>query len=135
MTMKSPGQWPGGKPPEIVHDYVDWLCTPEADRDPRTKTAWAKEHTVDYSTVKRWDTDDRVKQLITLRANSLNMGPERVQQVMNAIYNKAKGGDMTAAKLYMDHVDKITPRKTGKEDLSDLTAEELAELAALSAEV
>lgn len=127
--MKTHFGWPKGKPPPIVHEYVNWLCTPLDDRESKTKTAWAAEHGVGYSTVKEWDRDDRVKWLIQASADKLNMGPERVQQVMNALFRKASNGDTAAAKLYMEHVDKLKPPVDTNVDLSDLSDEEVAELA------
>lgn len=125
------GQWENGVPPQRVHDYVAWLVSPEGTRTPTTKTAYAAEHSISPSTLKDWERDDRVKKLIRDSADKLNMSGERIQQVMNAMWNKAQGGDVQAAKLYMDHVDKIMPRDGGGmgggyEDMSD---EELHELA------
>ena len=119
-------QWPNGKPPEIVHEFVDWLLLPEASRQPRTRAAWADEHGYDRSTVYGWEKDDRVRWLIRDKADELNMGPERVQQVMNALYARAAGGDVQAAKLYMEHVDKILPRDRRQvTSASELTDEQL----------
>lgn len=130
MARWQPGAWPGGKPPDYVVEYIEWLVTPEAMRKPATKTAWAAEHGFSPRTLTDWDHDDRVKWQIRERADALNMSPERVQAVMNALYRKAETGDVQAAKLYMDHVDKIMPREheaqKGFESMSD---EELAALA------
>ena len=125
------GQWPGGKPPEQVIEYVEWLVMPEAMREPKTKTAWADEHGVNRRTLNEWENDDRVKWAIRDRADALNMSPDRVQAVMNALWKKAEGGDVQAAKLYLEHVDKIMPRDTpgsggGFENMTD---EQLTELA------
>lgn len=123
-------QWPGGKPPEYVVEYVDWLCLPESMRQPATKAGWAEEHGLNRKTLNDWEHDDRVKWLIRDRADTLNMGPERVQAVMNALYNKAQNGDVQAMKLYLDHVDKIMPREpAGGGGYEDMTDEQLAELA------
>lgn len=130
MTMRNNStQWPGGKPPDHVLEYVDWLIVPESMRQPKSKQAWADEHGVHVRTLNDWEHDDRVKWQIRERADALNMGPERVQAVMNALWNRALV-ETQAAKLYLDHVDKIMPRdgeaKNGFEEMSD---EDLAELA------
>ena len=122
-------QWPDGKPPQYVVDYVDWLVLPESMREPKTKTAMADQLGVNIKTLNTWEHDDRVRWLIRDRADALNMSPERIQGVMNALYQRALS-ETQAAKLYLDHVDKIMPREAqaekGFEDMSD---EELAELA------
>lgn len=121
--MAEAERWAGGKVPQHVLDYVEWLVMPEAMRDPKTKVAWAEQAGVNRRTLNEWENDDRVKWAIRDRADALNMSPDRVQAVMNALWKKAEGGDVQAAKLYMDHVDKIMPREgakvTGFEDLSD----------------
>jgi len=130
-NMKVPGAWEGGKPPDYVLEYVEWLVTPEQLRQPRTKAAWAEEHGFNRKTLTDWEHDDRVRWAIRDRADSLNMSPERVQEVMNALFNKAKAGDVQASKLYLDHVDKIMPREgtAGKGGYEDMSDEQLAELA------
>lgn len=123
-------QWEGGKPPERVVEYVEWLVTPEAMRIPGTKTAYAEKIGVNVKTLREWEHDDRVRWLIQDRADALNMSPERVQEVMNALYKRALV-ETQAAKLYLDHVDKIMPRKAPEESggFEDMSDEELAELA------
>lgn len=133
MTMRNKlkQQWPGGKPPQEVHDYVDWLLMPESQRVPATKKAYADAIGRTTTTLLVWEKDDRVKWIIQDKADKLNMSPERVQSVMNALFKKAESGDTAAAKLYLEHVDKIMPRKERHAgDLAELTDEELAEMAA-----
>lgn len=124
--------WPKGKVPPHVLEYVDWLVLPESMRQPATKSAWAEEHGFHRRTLTEWEHDDRVRWAIRDKADTMNMSPERIQAVMNALYNKAAQGDVQSMKLYLEHVDKIMPRdepgskSKGYEDMSD---EELAELA------
>jgi hypothetical protein len=129
--MGTPGeQWVGGKPPAHVIEYVEWLVTPEALRVPSTKNGWAEEHGFNRKTLNEWERDDRVRWAIRDRADQLNMSPERIQGVMNAMWRKAEQGDVQAAKLYMDHVDKLMPREPSKaQGFEDMTDEQLAELA------
>ena len=117
------GQWPGGKPPQEVHDFVEWLCLPLDMRDPPSKRAYAEKIGRTIDTLRSWEKDDRVRPLIQAKADALNMSPERVQAVLNALYNRAATGDTTAAKLYLEHCERILPRKppepVGLETLSD----------------
>lgn len=128
--MKTHNGWPGGKPPDYVVAYVEWLVLPEDFRQPRTKADYAREHGYNRKTLWEWENDDRVRWMIRDRADSLNMSPERIQEAMNALYKKAIGGDTQALKLYLDHVDKIMPReKAAEKGFEDMSDEELAELA------
>ena len=74
------------------------------------------------------------------RAAELNVHPERTQRVIDALFASAAGGDTKAAALYLQYVDKFTPKRRVVIDderdallLSDgdLVAEIEAELAAL----
>ena len=129
MAPKTPNGWEGGKPPDYVIEYVEWLVTPEAMRQPATKAAWAETHGFNRRTLTEWEHDDRVKWAIRDRADSLNMSPERIQGVMNALYNRALN-ETQAAKLYLEHVDKLMPRdEKPQAGFEDMTDEQLAELA------
>lgn len=131
-NLKIPGAWEGGKPPDYVLEYVDWLVQPESLREPKTKADWAREHGFNRKTLTDWEHDDRVRWAIQDRADALNMSPERVQEVMNALYKKAASGDVQSMKLYLEHVDKIMPRDLqggGSGGYEDMTDEQLAELA------
>ena len=124
-------EWPkDGSLPARVQEYVDWLVS--LDRVPSTKKAWAAEHGVSVSSLGNWDRDERVRRAIDERCAELNMSPERIQSVINAVFMAAQRGDMKAAQLYLQHVDRLAPKRTVIEDrrVSSLSDEELrAELA------
>lgn len=126
-------EWPkDGSLPARVQEYVDWLVS--LDRVPSTKKAWAAEHGVSVSSLGNWDRDERVRRAIDERCAELNMSPERIQSVINAVFMAAQRGDMKAAQLYLQHVDRLAPKRTVIEDrrVSSLSDEELrAELAGL----
>ena len=67
----------------------------------------------------------------------MNINPERVQSVIDALWQQAANGDVKAASLYLQYIDKFTPkRKVSVEDDRDVAAfsdEELAD--AMEAEV
>lgn len=126
-------QWPkDGSLPAVVEEYVEWLVSME--RQPSTKRAWAAEHGVSVSSLTNWDRDDRVRRAVDARCSELNMSPERIQSVIDAVFRSAQQGDMKAAQLYLQHVDRLAPKRTIIEDrrVSSLSDEELrAELAGL----
>lgn len=118
--------WPAdGSLPDYVSEYVDWLIA--LDKQPATKVQWAREHNRHLSVLARWEKDDRVRREIDRRASDYNMHPAQIQAVLNAVMKAAQAGDMNAAKLYLQHVDKLAPKRVVVEDrrLSDMTDEEL----------
>jgi hypothetical protein len=45
------------------------------------------------------------------RAAELNVHPERTQMVIDALFVAASGGDVKAASLYLQYIEKFTPRR------------------------
>jgi hypothetical protein len=70
------------------------------------------------------------------KAAELNINPERVQSVVDALWQRASSGDVKAASLYLQYIDKFTPTRkitTDERDVSSLSDAELA--AEMEAEV
>ena len=79
--------------------------------------------------VKEWDR----------RAAELNIHPERTQSVIDALFAQAAGGDVKAASLYLQYIEKFTPKRRlvvdDERSVSGVSDSELAdELEALVAE-
>ena len=72
------------------------------------------------------------------RAAELNIHPERTQTVIDALFAQAADGDVKAASLYLQYIEKFTPKRrlvVEDKDASSLSDLELAEeLEALVAE-
>jgi hypothetical protein len=97
-----------------------------------SQAKWARAHGFAPETVSMWKKDSRVKAAIQKRCDELNLSPDRIQDVMNAIFKAATEGDMKAATLFLQHADRLAPQRTIIEDrrVSSLSDEELrAELA------
>ena len=45
------------------------------------------------------------------RAAELNVHPERTQSVIDALHSQAVGGSVQAASLYLQYVEKFTPKR------------------------
>lgn len=125
-----PQPWPRDHLPEQVEEFIDWLCNP--DNRPWNCAQYERDHNLPVRTTQFWKKHPRVRPEIEKRANDLNMSPERAQAVMNAIFAAAVGGDMKAATLYLQHIDKLKPRKIIIQDerIESLTDEQLQALLA-----
>jgi hypothetical protein len=105
---------------------MDWFIDPNRQG---SMAAWAAEHGVTDRAVIQWRQHDGWKKELQRRADKLNVNPERVQSVVNAIFKKACDGDMKAAQLYLQYTDRFTPttRRVVEERTPDkLTDAELA---------
>ena len=108
---------------------VDWLLLPEAERSPRTRTAFAEAWGVSLETIRQDVMDPRVQGELLRRGRQLQRA-DRTMDVVNALYHRATDEDIapaaanSAAKIWLDWVDKSD---TSTVDTADLTDEELVE--------
>ncbi len=114
-----PGQWT---------EFLDWLLSEV--REPDTQKEWCEERGLNDRTVRRWKVDSRFVREWDRRAAELNVHPERTQSVVDALYRNAAQGDVKAAALYLQYIDKFTPKRRvlveDDRDASGLSDEELA---------
>lgn len=117
------------KLPERVQEYVDWLTNPEKPDDEPTQVAFAKKRNMWPQQLQQWKRDKRVRDNIERRFEQLNISPDRVQQVVDAMFARAKAGDTNAAKLYLQFIERLAPPKVIVEDkrVKDMSDAELAQ--------
>ena len=115
---------------------LDWLLL-GPERDPLTQREWAKQNELHEDSVRRIKKDPRFLKEWDRRAAELNINPERVQSVIDALWQRAADGDVKAASLYLQYIDKFTPkRKVAVAEDRDVAAMSDSELAdALESEV
>lgn len=121
--------------PPLQSEFLDWLLTHESERDHKTIKAWAEAHHVTPATCGSWKKDRRFKREWEDRAAAKNISVDRIQNVIDTLYEAACNGDVNAAKLYMQHVEKLSPPKVveADEDVAGLSDDELmAEIAQLA---
>ena len=122
--------------PARWQEFLDWLLR-GPDREPRTQREWAAENGIHEDSLRRIKRDARFIKEWDRRAAELNINPERVQSVIDSLWQRASAGDVKAASLYLQYIEKFTPRrKVVVEDERDIAAFSDEELAsALEAEV
>lgn len=107
--------------------YLDWVARPSIERQPPTKQAKALELNVDPSTLWQWEQTPWYREELERRLQNRNVGPERLQEVMDSLWKEAKSGDVSAAKLYLQYVQEMGGNQNRLEDraVSEMTDEEL----------
>jgi len=115
--------------PDRWRSLLEWvLAGPE--RTPATQKGWAAENDMHEDSIRRIKRDVRFVREWDRRAAELNVHPERTQTVIDALYGAAAGGDVKAASLYLQYVEKFTPkRRVIVDDERDATGLSDAELA------
>lgn len=96
--------------PEVWQGLLDWLLQ-GPDRSPSTQKAWAAETGIHEDSIRRIKRDPRFIREWDRRAAELNVNPERVQSVVDALWMRASAGDTKAASLYLQYVEKFTPKR------------------------
>ena len=124
--------------PDMWKDLLDWLLQ-GPQRDPKHQYEWADSNGVHEDSVRRIKRDPRFMKEWDRRAAELNIHPERTQTVIDALFAQAADGDVKAASLYLQYIEKFTPKRRLVVDderaVSGLSDSELAdELEALVAE-
>ena len=122
--------------PDRWRDFLDWLLK-GPEREPRTQREWAAENDIHEDSLRRIKRDHRFLKEWDHHAAELNINPERVQSVIDSLWQRASDGDVKAANLYLQYIEKFTPKRKivvdDERDIAGFSDEELA--SALEAEV
>ena len=116
--------------PELWQAFLEWKLQ-GPDRDPTFQYEWAVANGVHEDSVRRWKRDPRFIREWDRRAAELNIHPERTQSVIDALHQQAVGGSVQAASLYLQYIEKFTPKRRvvvdDDRDASGLSDLELAD--------
>lgn len=123
--------------PEAPAKFLDWLLS--VPRDPANQEAYAKQEGLSPRTLRRWKAHHLFRREWEIRAADQNMGPEKVQAVIDNLFqiasSKTDASGVKAAALYLEHVGKYLPttRVLQVEDskIENMSKEALLELAGL----
>ncbi|CAB4151628.1 Homeodomain, phBC6A51-type [uncultured Caudovirales phage] len=116
--------------------FLTWLCTPPNGRVPSSQAALAKHIGVDETTLRRWKNKPAFKQEWKRRIEDLQGSPERTQQLLDNLFERAIGGDNNSAKLYLQATGRLAPvqlQVEHKTNVTELSDSELAELISATA--
>ena len=109
---------------------LDWLLQ-GPDRVPKLQYEWAAENKIAADSIRRIKRDPRFAKEWDRRAAELNIHPERTQGVIDALFAQAAAGDVKAASLYLQYIEKFTPKRKvlvdDDRDVGGLSDSELAD--------
>ena len=113
--------------------FLNWLCTPANGRVPSSQNQYAKVEGVDETTLRRWKKKPAFKQEWERRVNELQSSPERTQQLLDNLFQRALEGDNNSAKLYLQATGRLAPVQLQVEHKGNVTELSDAELEAMIA--
>jgi hypothetical protein len=111
--------------------YIEWLLTPKAERQPRTKQDLAEMLGVTPMTLRNYTRDPFFQQELSKRGKAINK-VERASDVLDALYRRAIDVDegapaVTAAKVWLEYTDKAVADMAAA-DLEEMPKDELLAL-------
>lgn len=116
-------------------DFLDWWVTPNKEKVPRTLHAWAEEHGLTTESLRRWRKTEWWEVSLRRRLAELNVSPDRVQAVIDALFNAATDPEakdrVTAARVLLEYTQQLMPVKPvapADRDADALSDEELQQL-------
>jgi hypothetical protein len=96
--------------PKKWKNLLDWLLQ-GPERVPKFQKDWALENGVSPDSIRRIKRDARFAKEWDRRAAELNIHPERTQGVIDALHSQAVSGSVQAASLYLQYIEKFTPKR------------------------
>jgi hypothetical protein len=111
--------------------YIGWLCTPPSERLPTSKEKYAASIGVNITTLRRWEKKEVFRKEWQSKVDDVQGSPERSQRLLDTLYEKALGGDIKAAQLYLQATNRMAPptltvkSETNIGQLSDKELEDL----------
>lgn len=112
---------------EFCTAFIDWYVDPAPKTVKGSQAQWCKERGLQESSVRRWKRDPRFKDALQARLDELNISPDRIQEVVDAMFKQATEGNTKAAELYLRFVERLQPPKVVVErSAAELSDEELA---------
>lgn len=107
-------------PDTVKKDYLEWLMTPPAERDPSTKTEVAELLGVAISTLWRWEQEpDFQEELRLLRAKwGIRFHADILARLMKIVAEGTDTAAIQASKVLLPHID-TGPKPVSEEDISD----------------
>lgn len=118
---------------ERQEKYLNWLLVPAPMRQPLTQEQYAKQESMDTSTLRRWQKKPHFKQEWQKRVEELQGSPERTQKLLDSVYQRALGGDNKAAQLYLQATNRLAPTQVTvnhTQSLSEISDSDLEDLIA-----
>lgn len=116
---------------ERMAQYLEWLLTPEGEREPRTKSALADLMGITYQTLAGYSRDPMFQRKLTSERARLRK-VEHAEDVLRRLYDTAMGDSPqanAAAKLWLQYTLDFDDDSSTDVDMSDLSNDEVMDLA------
>ena len=112
--------------PDKQLEFLEWLVSEDPNKG--SERQYAAQRGMASETLRRWKKGMVFRQQWERRLAELNISPQKVQDVVDAMHQKAAAGDTRAAELYLRYIDRLKPPTVVVTDQSvrSLSDDELA---------
>ncbi len=117
----------------LQEKYLEWLCTPPAERVPSSKAKFATENGTTDQTLRNWEKTKVFRAAWAERVDLVGGSPEKKFSLLEQLYKRAMDGDTRSAELYLKATNQMSPPPVKVEverSSAQLTDEELDALIA-----
>lgn len=106
--------------------FLEWMVDPSPKSVKGSQAQWCRDHGLDESNPRIWKRQPKFQEALRARLDELNVSPDRIQEVVDAMFKQATEGNTKAAELYLRFVERLQPpRVVVEKSASDLSDEEL----------
>ena len=91
--------------------FVEWYGLPATERLPRTIKEFGLQFDVPERTLTSWRKATWFRERLAYLYDQVNVSPDRLQQVMDAMHTAAVTGNTKAAELYLRAAEVIAPKQ------------------------
>lgn len=118
------------KPPWEIRKFIAWYIRPDKPRTMQWIPEYAEVRGVSVKRIRSWLKDPRVLAALDEACVQVNLRPDRIQAVVDAVWEKATRGDIKAAELYLKYAGRLLPQPkavnvTVTHSVKDLSDEQL----------
>ena len=107
--------------------FIEWLVDPSPKSVKGSQAEFCRGRGIDISNPRKWKRSKPFRDALQARLDELNVAPDRIQEVVNALFVQATEGNTKAAELYLRYVERLQPQKVVvQRDAAELSDEELA---------
>lgn len=116
---------------ERMQAFIEWLLTPSDSRSPNSRAKLAEAMGVVPQTLRNYQKDPWFQREL-MRQGRESARVEKLPEILENLYQQAidplNPRSVQAAKVFIDHVEKVVPSEADSADIESMSEEELGKL-------
>jgi len=92
----------------IALAYLEWWASPDSP-EKLSQAKWCEQNGVLARTAREWRKSPAWDEALTKLYHEVNVSADKIQRVVDAMHERAALGDVKAAQLYLQYVERLKP--------------------------